>query len=253
MASAEQLIATLKKVLKSRGKTYADLARGLELSEASIKRLFSEKTFTLQRLDEICRLLDMDLFELARMARGEAEAVRQMTLAQEELLASDRKLLGVFYLLRNNRELADIVNDYEISEPECIRLLVKLDRAGLLELLPGNRVHLRVSRHVRHRPYGPLRQKLGAEMVDNFLSVRFDEHGGHFRFEVGELSVASAAMLHRKLDRLAAEFYELSELDSHLPPQERTLYGIALGQRPWGGAAEISGLKRRSTEGKKKG
>jgi DNA-binding Xre family transcriptional regulator len=253
MASAEQLITTLKKVLKSRGKTYADLARGLDLSEASIKRLFSEKTFTLQRLDEVCRLLDMDLFELARMARGEADALRQMTLAQEELLASDRKLLGVFYLLRNNREVADIVRDYELSEPECIRLLVKLDRAGLLELLPGNRVRLRVSRHVRHRPSGPLRQKLGAEMVNDFLSVRFDEHGGHFRFEVGELSAASAAMLQRKLDRLAAEFYELSELDTHLPPDERTLYGIALGQRPWRGAAEISGLRRRSKEGKKKG
>lgn len=253
MANAEQLISTLKKVLKSRGKTYADLARGLELSEASIKRLFSEKTFTLQRLEEICRLLDMDFFELARMARGESEAVRQMSVAQEELLAGDRKLLGLFYLLLNNRDLPGILGDYDLTEPEAIRLLVRLDRAGLIELLPGNRVRLRVSRQVRHRPNGPLRQKLGEAMVSDFLSVRFDEHGGHFRFEVGELSVASAAMLQRKLDRLAAEFYELSELDTHLPPEQRSLYGLALGLRPWSGAAELSGLRRRSAPLKKKG
>ncbi len=251
MASSEQLISTLKKVLKSRGRTYADLALGLGLSEASIKRLFSEKTFTLQRLEEICRLLDMDIFELARMARGESESLRQMSVVQEELLAGDRKLLGVFYLLLNNREMADILRDYELTEPECIRLMVKLDRAGLIELLPGNRVRLRVSRQVRHRPNGPLRQKLGEAMVSDFLSVRFDEHGGHFRFEVGELSASSAAMLQRKLDRLAAEFYELSELDTHLPPEQRSLYGIALGLRPWSGAAEISGLKRRSTAASK--
>ncbi len=251
MANAEQLVSTLKKLLKARGKTYADLACGLNLSEASIKRLFSEKTFTLQRLEDICRLLDTDLFELARMARGESESLRQMTVAQEALLASDRKLLAVFYLLLNNRDMAGILRDYELSEPECIRLLVKLDRAGLLELLPGNRVRMKVSRHVRHRPEGPLRQKLGAAMVDDFLSVRFDEQGGHFRFEAGELSATSAATLQRKLDRLAAEFYELSELDTHLPPEQRSFYGIALGLRPWSSAAEISGLKRRNL--KKKG
>ncbi|HEX6591353.1 MAG TPA: helix-turn-helix transcriptional regulator [Moraxellaceae bacterium] len=249
MASSEQLIATLKKVLKSRGRTYADLALGLGLSEASIKRLFSEKTFTLQRLEEVCRYLEMDIFELARMARGESDAVRQMTMAQEELLASDRKLLGLFYLLMNNRELPDILQEYDMTEPEAIRLLVKLDRARLIELLPGNRVRLRVSRQLRHRPDGPLRQKLGPDMVNEFLSVRFDEHGGHFRFEVGELSPASAAILQRKLDRLAAEFYELSELDTNLPPGERSIYGIAVGLRPWSAATEISGLRRRSTPG----
>jgi DNA-binding Xre family transcriptional regulator len=247
MANAGQLVSALKKVLKARGRTYADLATGLGLSEASIKRLFSEQTFTLQRLDDICRLLEMDLFELAQIARGESEALRQMTVAQEALLAGDRKLLAVFYLLLNNREPAAIVQDYQLSETECIRLLAKLDRAGLIELLPGNRVRLRVSRQVRHRPNGPLRQRLGEEMVSNFLSVRFDDHDGHFRFEIGELSAASAAMLARKLDRLAAEFFELSELDMHLPPAQRALYGIAMGLRPWGGAAELTGLRRRAS------
>lgn len=247
MANAEQLVAALKRVLKARGMTYAGLAEGLGLSEASIKRLFSEQTFTLQRVDEICRLLDMDLLELARLARGESESLRQLTVAQEELLAGDRKLLAVFHLLRHDRGLADIVRDYQISEPECIRLLVKLDRAGLIELLPGNRVRLRVSRQVRHRPNGPLRQRLGEAMVSDFLSVRFDEHGGHFRFEVAELSAASAAMLARKLDRLAAEFAELAELDRHLPPRERVLHGVALGLRPWSGAAEVAGLRMRAT------
>lgn len=247
MANAERLVATLKKVLKARGMTYAQLATGLGLSEASIKRLFAEKTFTLQRLDEICQLLDMDLFELTRLSRGESESLRQMSVAQEELLAGDRRLLAVFYLLLNNREPAAIVQDYVISEPECIRLMVRLDRAGLIELLPGNRVRLRVSRQVRHRPNGPLRQRLGEAMVSDFLSVRFDEHGGHFRFEVGELSAASTAMLTRKLDRLVAEFHELAELDLHLPPAERVLCGLALGLRPWRGAAELAGLRPRAS------
>jgi DNA-binding Xre family transcriptional regulator len=245
MASADRLIEALKRVLKTRGITYAALAEGLSLSEASVKRLFSERTFTLQRLDDICRLLELDLFELARLARGEGDSARELSEEQEALLAGNRKLLGLFYLLLNNWQTRDIVENYRITEPECIRLLIKLDRAGLIELLPGNRVRLRVSRQLRYRPKGPIRMQLGELMVSNFLSVRFDDHGGHFRFEVGELSPASAAILQRKLDRLAAEFFELAELDHHLPPEQRTVYGIAAGLRPWSAGAEISGLQRR--------
>ena len=48
----EQLIDALKRVLKSRRLTYADLAAGVGLSEASVKRLFSQRTFTLERLEQ---------------------------------------------------------------------------------------------------------------------------------------------------------------------------------------------------------
>jgi len=88
-------------VLKSRGTKYRDLARALGLSEPSIKRLFSQRTFTLQRLEQVCAALEIDFYELAKLARGAAESVDEMSLAQEQALASDSKLLGVFYLVFN--------------------------------------------------------------------------------------------------------------------------------------------------------
>lgn len=248
MANADQMIDALKRVLKSRGISYARLAGALGLSEASVKRLFSERTFSLQRVADICQYLEIDLFELARLARGEAESAHELSEQQEELLAENPLLLGILYLLINNWQLADMVAEYAIAEPECIRLLIRLDRAGLIELLPGNRARLRVSRQLRFRPQGPIRTRLGERMVDDFLAVRFDSCGGHFRFEAGELTEASAAILARKLDRLATEFYELSELDHHLEPDQRRLYGIALGVRPWNTAADIMGLTRRAAE-----
>lgn len=247
MANTDLMITTLKRVLKSRGKTYNDLAQALHLSEASVKRLFSDKSFTLQRLDEICQWLELDFFELARIARGESMATAEMTIAQEQILADDLQLLGLFYLVRNNWQLQDIVSYYEISEPACIRLLIRLDRAGLIELLPDNRIRLRVSRQVKHQPYGPIRLKHGEMMTNNFLAVRFDEHQGYFEFVGGDLSPASALIIQRKLDQVAAEFHELSELDINLPTHERTLYGTVFGIRPWNSAEEMCGFKRRAT------
>jgi transcriptional regulator with XRE-family HTH domain len=115
MTDAQQLVDTLKKLLKAQNLTYAEVAGRVGLSEASVKRLFSARTFTLKRLETFCRLLDIDFFELARLARSSADEVREMTVKQETALANDAKLLGVFYLLLSDWKAADIVARYELS------------------------------------------------------------------------------------------------------------------------------------------
>src|SRR4029078_4023594 len=99
MTDAQQLIDTLKKLLRAQGLTYAAVATRVGLSEASVKRLFSPRTLTLKRLEAFSRLRAIDVFELARLARSVADEVREMTAKQETALANDAKLLGVFYLL----------------------------------------------------------------------------------------------------------------------------------------------------------
>ena len=57
MAQTVALIDTLNLCLKSHGKTYAAVARYLTLSEASVKRLFADRSFSLQCFDEICQIV----------------------------------------------------------------------------------------------------------------------------------------------------------------------------------------------------
>jgi hypothetical protein len=58
MSEAAQIVVVLKRSLKARGMTYADLGRALKLSEASIKRIFAQETFSLDRLEEMRRPRD---------------------------------------------------------------------------------------------------------------------------------------------------------------------------------------------------
>jgi transcriptional regulator with XRE-family HTH domain len=240
----EQLIDALKRVLKSRRLTYADVAERIGLSEASVKRLFAARTFTLERLEQVLRSLDMDFFELARLARGAGDAPQQLSELQEHALATEPPLMGVFYLLLNDWQPSTILERFEMTPAALTRLLVRLDRLRLIELLPGNRVKLRVSRQLQIRPSGAIRARHGQRAMTDFLSVQFDRHGGHFRFELRDLSTASFAVIARKIDRLAAEFNELAELDSTLPPDQRRSIGFALGIRPWQ-VAQVTGLKER--------
>jgi AraC-like DNA-binding protein len=224
--------------------TYGDLAQRVGLSEASVKRLFSQQTFTLSRLQQVLEVLELDFFELAKLARGAGDAPQEMTEAQEQALAAEPHLMGVFYLLFNDWQPAQILARYELSEAELTRLLAKLDRLQLIDLLPGNRIRLKVSRHLRLKPSGAIRAKHGQRTMAEFLAVEFDRHGGHFLFEYRDISPASFAVMQRKIDRLAAEFNELAELDSTLPPDQRPSIGLALGMRPWR-IGQVTGLKER--------
>ncbi|MGE5089339.1 MAG: helix-turn-helix domain-containing protein [Candidatus Levyibacteriota bacterium] len=245
MTDTQQLVDTLKRLLKSQGLTYSDVAVRLSISEASVKRLFSARTFTLRRLDEFCRMLDIDFFELARLARGTEIDVREMTDRQEQALAPDAKLLGVFYLLVSDWSAAEIVARYEISRTELTRLLVRLDRLGLIELLPHDRVHLKVPKRLRLHPGGPIHRVHGKRVIDDFTAAEFDRIGAVFRFEYRELSKASYELMQRKLEHIAAEFLGLAELDGTLPARRRETTGLLLAMRPWA-LSRVTGLKPRA-------
>src|SRR5271169_4269690 len=95
MAQTKALISALKQVLKSRGVTYAEIARRLGTSEATIKRVFAQGSFTLERLDRICDALGIEITDLAKMVEHESERVVQLSLQQEREIVADPKLLLV--------------------------------------------------------------------------------------------------------------------------------------------------------------
>ena len=71
MSQTVQLVDTLKKLLRERKITYAEVAEKLNLSEANVKRMFSKRHFTLNRLEEICDMAGADLgYLMARMHEG---------------------------------------------------------------------------------------------------------------------------------------------------------------------------------------
>ena len=249
-AHTNALLRALKATLKSRSLTYEDLAKRLRLSHASVKRLFAEESFTLKRIEDICHVLEMDFFDLARLARGASADTDEMTTPQEQALADDARLMGLFYLVFNEWTVTTILETYDINKADCTKLLLQLDRLRLIELGTNNAVRLKVPKSLRLQRDGPIRRSHGKSVLNDFLQVEFAELGGYFRFEFRDLSRASVVHLERKLERLAQELHELAELDSYLPPDQRQTIGLALGMRPWT-MSWVTGLKKKRTADEK--
>jgi hypothetical protein len=51
-----------------------------------------------------------------------------------------------------------LVETYRFTKAECLRKLLKLDRLGLVSLLPGDRMRLNVARDVDWLPGGPIQR-----------------------------------------------------------------------------------------------
>ena len=234
MSECAQIVAVLKRSLKARGTTYRELARAVGLSEASIKRIFAEQTFSLARLEQICAALGLSIMEVARMAAQQTTpGGQQLTIEQEQMLASDSRLLACFHLLLNGRESTAIATELDLSERELRRLLIKLDAAKLIELQPKLKVRLRTSNVISWRSNGPVRRLYEQQVKTEFLQAEFTGRHESISFASAELSEASAKILTRKAEMLARDFAELAALDSGLPDEDKRSMGLLVALRPW--------------------
>ncbi|MGH8676564.1 MAG: helix-turn-helix domain-containing protein [Burkholderiales bacterium] len=246
MLAGSPFVDALKQSLRARGMTYAELARRLGLSEPTVKRMFSRGTFTLARIEQILRVLDLDLYEVARMSRGRAARPVELSLEQETALARDERLLSVFWLVLNAWTFAEILEAYAITKPELTLAFARLARVRLIDWGPGERASLKVPRDFRWRAGGPVKKAYGNQVMQELLKGRFDGQAELLRFEARDVSGESAALMRRRLERLAAEFNELAEVDASLPARKRSGFGLLVACRPWEFSVMIA-LKKRQT------
>ena len=227
------LVETLKRMLKGRAITYAMVAAGLGLSEASVKRMFSRRDFTLQRLEDICRVTGLDFGEVARDATAEDAGMTHLTAEQEREIISDPTLMLIALCAVGNWTFRQIVDTYDIPEAECVRCLARLDRHRIIELGPDNRIRPLIDRTFAWLPGGPIQKYFRARVESEFLSSKFDRPGELFQYINGMLSRHSTAEVTARMRRLAGEFADLHAADRALPLSERHGASMLLAIRPW--------------------
>ena len=238
MADAREsrlMVAALKRCLKMRGVTYKDLARSMNLSESSVKRLFASNGLSLQRFEQVCEVIGLSIFDIGEMVREEntVESSHRLSVDQEQALADDVNLLIGFHLVLNGWEFDQIKNAFIWSEPEVIKVLTTLDKLKLISLLPENKIQTLTAHNIRWRKKGPIRKKHQQTAFGEFLNDGFTKEEQFLDFEVLELSPASMTILKRKMEILLREVNELAKMDFSLERGTKQSIGVLLAVRPW--------------------
>lgn len=233
MSTTQDLVTALKVELKAAGITYAELAGQLGLAESSIKRVFAKADMPLSRVDEVLRVLKMDFAELARKVADAQPLRRELSHEQEKVLVSDRKLLLLAICCLSQWNFDQMISTYSFSEAECVKLLVHLDRLGIIELRPLNRYRLKVAKGFRWRPHGPAMEYFRKHVVDDYYSGGFDGEGEMLMLVHGQISKGLANTFTERLQRVGQDFAQQHLADQRLARDQKRPYTLVVGMRSW--------------------
>ena len=233
MSTTHDLVSALKAELKAAGITYAELAVQLGMAESSIKRIFAKADMPLSRIDDVLRVLKMDFAELARKIADAQPLRRELTLAQETAVVADRKLMLLAICCVSQWTFEQMLSTYTLTEVECVRYLLQLDRLGFIELRPLNRYRLKVGKGFRWRPHGPVMAYFREHVAADYYSGGFDGEGETLMLVHGQISTAQAASFVERLQRVGQDFAQQHLADQKLSVEHKRAYTLVVGMRSW--------------------
>jgi transcriptional regulator with XRE-family HTH domain len=234
MGQIDQFLAAMKRALKAKNIIYKDLAESLNLSESSIKRILSDKSIGLDRIEEICKTCDISFSEICKNANFD-EDISTYTLSkeQEKVLADNPRLLHYFILLNDGHTAAKIEKEFEITSNESKKLLLQLDKLNLIELHPKDRIKMKNKNGVlRFRRDGAVGKALFIQTKNNYLNYEFDSDKDYIRFSNNHFTQESLNKFKKKLDKLVFEIQEEARLVDR-NDKTATDIGVLLAYRPW--------------------
>ena len=245
MSTTADLLSLLKNELKAAGVTYAMVAERLGMAESSVKRMFAKGgDMPVSRIDDICRIINLDFADLARRVADTQPLMLELTLAQEKAVVADRTLLVVAICVISQVPAEEILATYELTEAQLVKALTQLDRIGIIDLRPGNRYRLKVAKGFRWLPQGPVMEFFRKEVLDDYFAGGFDGESEMLMVVHGEIGRGLANSFRERLMRVGQDFSNQHLADQKLPADQRRPYTIVIGMRSWLMAA-LADMQRR--------
>ncbi len=238
---AKKLLKSLQQVLKSKKITYADLALRMEVSEVTVKRLFSTHNCNLQTVFRICDLVGISFFDLAALANQDKEVDYVLSEDQEKFFAANPAMFGIFRSLHRGVSPDKLAEVWKLSSQKMFKVLRKIEQFGLLEVLPENQVRIKAVGNIRFQHKGPLARAILRPQIMQFLDhvdvVLKNKDVCMHSAEV-ELSKTSITELVEEIHALGAKYRARALRDKNLLSADqlqsvRWLYAFAPFETNW--------------------
>ncbi|WP_045404645.1 helix-turn-helix domain-containing protein [Vibrio jasicida] len=234
MSESHDLIKELKRQLKQSGLHYVDVAQHLELSEGSVKRLLAEGSqISLDRLERICQLIGLEMAELFKRAAAHNKGLESLTLEQEKQLVEDKGLLLIAVCVVNGYRFEQIIEQYTFDELELIQKLAQLDRLNIIDLLPGNKIRLRISPTFKWHTGGPIQRFFQQQVQEAFFQSYFSAEDEKLVMATGLMSLPTNKKMQQKLQKVIDEFYQICQSDDSLGMNEKHGTSLVIAMRRW--------------------
>jgi hypothetical protein len=206
----------VKNQLKKQDLRYSDLAEHLNLSLAAVKKIMTEGDFKLSRMESIASWLGFTLLEALQIIDNESYAKSFLTPSQEKILANDPMNFYVLILLVCCFSLKEVSSRTQISQQNLQKILLILDKAGIIELYSNNKFRILISPPYHMDLKGPLYKRL----IPPFLKVCCrqveKENKGALLFKAYEMYMTDefADKFKKEINTIADHYLKLSKISA---------------------------------------
>lgn len=169
LADNEALFKTLREAMKANGYTYARLAREIKVAEVTIKRIFSSRTCSLDRIMQICEAIGISFLDLAAMAKKEEDVDYFLSDEQEAYFSGRPAHFAILKDLAQGAKPQEIAGHWGLTENQLYKILRALEKLKLLEVHPNNQVRLGIKGNIRASHRGPFAKKVLRPQIIAFL------------------------------------------------------------------------------------
>jgi len=219
-----QMSELFKSRAKSLGLTQVEIARDLKVSLPTVKRWYSGKGFTIAGVHQFAEYLGLSLSELfSEIEKG--KAIFEYTNKQEMVLSKKPELLAFFDHLLRGRTIKQIVSRYKIVESRLSKILLELDRMGLIELHENNKVKLLKRGEPVWKKDGPLAKKFREVITQSFLDKVGDKGSS---FYIHDYLEEDLSKINLKVDELKS-FLSYANKRAIKSEKNKKSFGIYFG------------------------
>lgn len=232
---------TLKKALRSRGITYADLAKSLKMTESGVKKMLNAKDISFQRILKICKVIDVLPSQIFSISERSSVPTYHLSEKQQDALVKDRRLLAVYWLLTIERKSVEDMGLQLKAPVQDIR--IRLQKLVSLDLVNQKKSEFFPKHHRKFRwPDNSklariLNQEWSQQTLKKALNLKEGTLGMH-RFAALKLSNESYSQLLNKFAEIFNEIAQISEREELTNTNKDLLdFTVMLATAP-GGAFE---------------
>lgn len=204
----------IKKALKARGTTYAELGAHLKMTESGVKKMLNAKDISFRRVLQICEALQVLPGQLFSLSEKTSIPVLHLTDKQQEALMKERSLLAVYWRLTiEKKEVEDIGRLQKMSPAELKKVLQRLVSLDLIDH-KRNRYLAKHTGKFRWPDDTKLARMLNQEWslltLKRALQIQDREQRAH-RFVALRLSEKSSRALRAQMAQVLDEAVQISE------------------------------------------
>lgn len=232
---AETYKDALKKVLKTKGKTYQELAEHLQVSLPTVKRWLGPEEISLGRLLEILDWLDVGLSELESLSEIEQRREGEtLSIEQEKFFVQNPAYLAYIAALHGGESPEQIAEKHSLNKASTELYLSRLERMEFLTRDSRGRVRLLHRDLPGHNLKGPLlraqyrhyieasgdffKRRISRMIERMDKGVEGDKHRGWMSIRAMKISRASYLEWHGRAIEFVKEIDRRAELESKLEP-----------------------------------